>query len=279
MSTRILENRRNRLTTIMIIPLMSCGARFTIYMLIIPAFFPPVWQGPMLWLIYLIGIVLAVICARILRLTAFKGETASFVMELPPYRMPTFKAITLHTWYRGSMYLRKAGTIILGLSILLWFANSYPKPDSAITANLSARQAHELELEYSAVGRLGRIIEPVLKPIGFDWKIGTAFISALAAKEVFVSQLGIIYAVGQESGQPAESLHKELRNNYSRLTAFCILLFSLITAPCAATVAVTKIETGLWRWALLQFFGLTALGYVLTFVVFQAGSMIIKIAG
>ncbi|MHC4240693.1 MAG: ferrous iron transport protein B [Planctomycetota bacterium] len=128
MATRILENRRNRLTTIMVIPLMSCGARLTIYALIIPAFFHERWRGPMLWLIYLIGIALAVISAKLLRLTFFRGETTPFVMELPPYRMPTLKAVSIHMWQRGWMYLRKAGTIILAVSIILWAAMSYPRP-------------------------------------------------------------------------------------------------------------------------------------------------------
>ncbi|MHC5076864.1 MAG: ferrous iron transport protein B, partial [Planctomycetota bacterium] len=195
MATRILENRRNRLTTIMVIPLMSCGARLTIYALIIPAFFPVQWRGPMLWLIYLIGIVLAVICIKILRLTIFRGETTPFVMELPPYRMPTFKALVLHTWRRGWMYLKKAGTVILLISVILWAAMSYPKLPADQTEGLTAQQSRQAELAHSVIGRFGQFIEPAIRPLGFDWKIGTALIGATAAKEVFVSQLGIVYAV------------------------------------------------------------------------------------
>jgi len=171
MGTRILENRRNRFTTIMVIPLMSCGARLTIYALIIPAFFPEKWRGPMLWFMYLIGIVLAIICIKVLRLTVFKGETTPFVMELPPYRMPTLKSVSIHMWHRGWMYLRKAGTIILAISIILWAAMSYPKPSEQSLTGLSAEQAKQAGLEYSLIGRLGRTIEPALKPLGFDWKI------------------------------------------------------------------------------------------------------------
>lgn len=273
MGTRILENRRNRFTTIMVIPLMSCGARLTIYMLIIPAFFPEKWRGPMLWLIYLIGIVLAIICIKILRLTVLRGETIPFVMELPPYRMPTLKSICIHMWQRGWMYLRKAGTIILAVSILLWAASSYPKPDPESLRGRNRQQAQQVRLQNSAIGRLGRVIEPALRPLGFDWKIGTALIGAMVAKEVFVSQLAIVYATGRgpEAGQ---TLREKLQANYTPLTGFCIMLFCLIYAPCVATVAMTRQETGAWGWALFQFFSLTLFAYVVTFIVYQLGSFI-----
>jgi ferrous iron transport protein B len=274
MGTRILENRRNRLTTIMVIPLMSCGARLTIYMLIIPAFFPEKWHGPMLWLIYLIGIVLAIICIRLLRSTLLKGETTPFVMELPPYRMPTFKSVFIHMWQRGWMFLKKAGTIILAISIVLWVAMSYPKPSQESLAGLDAEQARQTELAYSVVGRIGQAIEPILKPLGFDWKIGTALIGATAAKEVFVAQLGIVYAVNH-GDQGSETLREKLQANYSPLTGFCIMLFCLISTPCIVTVLMTKQETGSWGWAFFQFLGLTMLAYVVTLIVYQVGSLMI----
>ncbi len=273
MATRILENRRNRLTTIMVIPLMSCGAKLTIYALIIPAFFLEKWHGPMMWLIYLIGIVLAIICIKFLRLTVFKGEAVPFVMELPPYRMPTLKSVSIHTWQRGWMYLRKAGTIILAISILLWFASSYPKPGHQSLQDLRPEQAQQKRLEYSALGRFGRVIEPVIRPLGFDWKIGTALIGATAAKEVFVSQLAIVYAVGS-AGEGTTTLRQRLHANYTPLTGFCIMLFCLIYAPCVATVAMTKQETNSWGWAMFQFLGLTVLAYVVTMIVYQIGSRI-----
>ncbi len=273
MATRILENKRSRFTTIMVIPLMSCGAKLTIYALIIPAFFPEHWYGPMMWLIYLIGIILAVISIKILRLTVFKGDTVPFVMELPPYRVPTFKSICIHMWQRGWMYLRKAGTIILVVSIILWFAMSYPKPSPDSHSELTPQQAQQENLEHSVIGRLGKAIEPALKPLGFDWKIGTALIGATAAKEVFISQLAIIYAVGGKEESDL-TLRQKLRAHYTPLTGFCIMLFCLIYAPCIATVAMTKQETGSWRWAIVQFFGLTALAYVVTLIVYQIGSRI-----
>ncbi|OHB66992.1 MAG: ferrous iron transport protein B [Planctomycetes bacterium RBG_13_60_9] len=270
MGTRILENRRNRLTTIMIIPLMSCGARLTIYALFIPAFFPPHWQGPVLWIVYVTGIALGVICAKVLRMTLLKGETLSFVMELPPYRMPTGKAMLIHTWQRGWMYLRKAGTVILVASIILWAAANYPKPDHEALAGLDEQQAQQATLRYSVVGRLGQAIEPVLEPLGFDWRIGTALIGAIPAKELFVSQMGIVYATGREKGH-ALSLRERLQSDYTPLVGFCVMLFVLIGAPCVATVAVTRQETGSWRWAAFQFIGLTVLAYTVTLVVFQLG--------
>jgi len=292
MGTRILENKRNRFTTIMAIPLMSCGARLTIYMLIIPAFFEEKvllqagiftikLRALVLWSIYLIGIVLSIICIKLLRVTLFKGETTPFVMELPPYRMPTLKSICIHMWQRGWMYLRKAGTIILALSIVLWAAMSYPKPPRQSLVDLSPAQAQQRSLGYSVVGRLGQTIEPIIKPLGFDWKIGTALIGATAAKEVFVSQLAIVYAVsshkaravgGEEQG--LQTLRERLQANYTPLTGFCIMLFCLIYAPCVATVVMTKHETNSWGWALFQFFGLTGLAYVVTLFTYQMGSII-----
>ena len=274
MGARILENRRNRFTTIMVIPLMSCGAKLTIYALIIPAFFKEQWRGPVLWLIYLIGIVLAIICIKVLRLTVLKGQTTPFVMELPPYRMPTLKSVCIHMWQRAWMYLKKAGTIILAISIILWAAMSYPKTNQQSLAGLNSEQARQKQLAYSIVGRIGKTIEPALTPLGFDWKIGTALIGATAAKEVFVSQLGIVYAVGS-ADEGSQTLREKLQANYTPLTGFCIMLFCLISAPCVATFVMTKKETNSWRWALFQFFGLTALAYLLTFIVYQVGSFLI----
>jgi ferrous iron transport protein B len=273
MATRILENRRNRLTTILVIPLMSCGARLPIYTLIISAFIVEKWQGPVMWLVYVIGIVLAIFCAKLLRKTLFRGETIPFVMELPPYRMPTFKGLAIHMWDRGWMYLRKAGTIILAISILLWVATSYPKADEERLSGLSQQQVRGAGLRYSAAGRIGRGLEPVIKPLGFDWKVGTALIGAVMAKEVFVSQLGIVYSLG-DVDEGSEALRTRLRADYSVLQGFCIMLFCLISAPCMATLAITRKETGSWGWAAFQFLGLTVLGYVVTLIVYQMGSLL-----
>jgi ferrous iron transport protein B len=178
------------------------------------------------------------------------------------------------------MYLKKAGTIILGISIILWAAMSYPQPSVESLAGLTKEQAQRARLAHSVIGRLGHAIEPALKPLGFDWKIGTALVGATAAKEVFISQLGIVYAVGGDE-HPAslagrsETLREKLQANYTPLTAFCIMLFCLISAPCIATIVTTGRETNSWRWALFQFFGLTALAYVITLIVYQLGSLIV----
>ena len=274
MATRVLENRRNRLTTIMVVPLMSCGARLPIYALIIPAFFAPRWHGFMLWLIYMIGIVLAIICAKLLRVTLFKGETTPFVMELPPYRMPTLRGTLTHMWERSWLFLKKAGTIILTISIILWAATSYPKPGKEKPAGLNEEQAQAAEFQYSIAGRIGTTMEPLLKPLGFDYRIGTALIGALAAKEVFVAQMGIVYSLG-ETDEQSQTLRAKLTENYTPLQGFCIMLFTLISAPCIATLVVCKRETGSWGWALFQFFVLTTLAYVITLVVYQVGRLII----
>jgi len=296
MATRMLENRRDRLTTMLVIPLMSCGARLTIYALIIPAFFPRAWQAPMLWIIYVIGIALAILSAKLLRSTILKGESVPFVMELPPYRVPTARGVFIHMWERGWLYLRKAGTVILGISIILWALTTFPSlPEEQRALYESERQAvrdaaagtedaagrlaaleseeAEAALRHSLAGRTGRAVEPLLRPMGFDWRIGTALIGAFAAKEVFVAQLGIVYAVG-DADRESETLRAKLRRNYTPLVGFCIMLFTLISAPCMATIAVTKKESNSWKWALFQLGGLTALAYVLTSAVFLAGRIL-----
>ncbi len=273
MSTRILENRRNRIATIMVIPLMSCGARLTIYALLIPAFFEK-YRGLMLFAIYIIGILLAIVCCKILRKTLLKGESEPFVMELPPYRMPTAKSILLHTWHRGKMYLKKAGTIILAISIVLWFAANFPKPDKEQLQQVSEQEGRKVALTHSVLGRLGKAIEPAIEPLGFDWKIGTALVGATAAKEVFVSQMGVVYAV-EGSDESNRTLREKLQENYSRLTAFCIMLFCLIYSPCFPTIAITRQETASWKWALLQSFGLTVIAYILTLIVYQVGKLLL----
>jgi len=275
MGTRILEDRRNRLTTIMVIPLMSCFAKFTVYALLIPAFFPVQWRGTMFWVIYLIGILLGILSARILRSTVLKGEDIPFVMELPPYRMPTAKAMLMQMWTRAWLYIKKAGTIILAISILLWVGMNFPRPDIEHTSSpqLTQQQIKQLELEHSVVGRIGGAMEPAIKPLGFDRNIGIAMIGALAAKEVFVSQMAIVYAVEEDAKEM--SLREQLRRDYSPLVGFAIMLFCLISAPCIATIAVTKHETNSWRWAGLQFFALTAMAYVITLLFYQIGSLFI----
>jgi len=272
MATRTLETKRDRIITMLVLPLMSCGARLPIYALFIPAFFPQAWQAPILWGIYIIGIALAVVLAKLLRSTLFKGEVAPFVMELPPYRIPTIRGTLIHMWERGWLFLRKAGTIIVGISILLWVLTSYPKPPAGRLEGLSEEQAANVTLSHSVAGRIGHGLEPVMKPIGFDWKTTTAMIGAFAAKEVFVAQLGIVHSLG-EADEESEPLREVLRREYTPLQAFCIMLFCLISVPCMVTVATTWKESGSWKWPALQLVGLTVLAYVITLVVYQVGAL------
>jgi ferrous iron transport protein B len=272
MATRTLDSRRDRLVTMFVIPLISCSARLPIYLLIIPAFFPARWNAPMLWLIYVIGIALAVLSAKLLRTTVFKGETSPFLMELPPYKVPTFKAAVYQMWERSRLFLRKAGTMILGVSIVLWALSSFPRLD-AERVSPDPQVAAQQQMDHSVAGRIGRGMEPVIGLMGFDWKIGTAMIGAFAAKEVFVAQMGIVHSLGDVDEQ-SQTLRDKLRSAYSPLVAFCIMLFALISSPCMTTVAITRRESNSWRWAMFQFWGLTTLAFVLTVAVYQIGSLL-----
>ncbi|HPF36081.1 MAG TPA: ferrous iron transport protein B [Candidatus Krumholzibacteria bacterium] len=280
MATRTIENERDRLATILVLPLMSCGARLPIWLLIIPALFPPAWRTPALWGVYLAGIVLAMGLSLLLRGTLLKGEPTPFMLELPPYRMPTLRSLVMRMWDRSRQYLRKAGTVILAISVVLWVLTTFPRPDAyEVDAELAAGAAYTAEqaagiraaedLEASVVGRLGRWLEPAFRPLGFDWRLVTASLGAFAAKEVFVSQMSIVYALG-EDGDPGE-LGARLGNHYSSRVGVSMILFLLVGTPCMATVAVTRRETGGWTWALLQFGGLTVLAYLLAWLAYAAG--------
>jgi ferrous iron transport protein B len=265
MATRTLENRRDRLATMLAIPLMSCGARLPIYSLFIPAFFPPVWRPRVLWGIYMTGVLLAVGTIRLLRSSMLRGESVPFVMELPPYRMPTVKGIFIHMFERAKLYIKKAATIILAVSVVMWFLTSYPKVETS-QLDVSA-QSHVAQ---TFAGKIGKGLEPVLKPLGFDWRIGTALIGAMAAKEVFVSQMAIIFSLSDDE-KGVFHLRRSLRENYSPLVGLCVLLFCLISFPCTATLIMTARESGRWRWALFQLSYLTALAYFVTLLVYQIG--------
>ncbi len=298
-STRIIENKADRFVTIMVLPLFSCGARLPIYALIIPAFFPEGWRAPILWLVYCIGIVLAVVVAKVLGLSLFKGKGSPFVMELPPYQRPTLFSLFMTIWHRSWLYLKKAGTVILMTSVLLWAAGQWPglkaEEKESFEERIAAAEASGLEAEVleetlseigneralaslkaSLVGRVGKLLEPVMRPCGFDWRVTTALLPGLAAKELVVTQLGIVFALGEtQTDESSDTLRKKLRENYTPLQAFCIMLFCLMSAPCLATVAVVKQECGGWRWAFGQLAGLTLLAWFLATLVYQIGSRIV----
>ena len=293
MATRTIESERDRTVTIMVLPLMSCGARLPIYALLIPAFFPEKYQAFTMWIVYIIGIVIALIAARIMKSTLFKGEGEVYLMELPPYRMPTVKSMMLHMWDRSKMYLQKAGTIILATSIILYLCNTYPEKtefsqdyDAQIEAAQEAGAAEDDEtvvalenakqneaLEYTISGRAGKFLEPVFAPMGFDWKISTATIGALAAKEVFVAQMGILYSEG-EADEESEGLRATLSKQYTPLQAFCMMLFALLSIPCLATLAIIKRELNSWKMAVMEGAGLFVLAWVITTIVYQVGSLL-----
>ena len=298
MATRVIESERDRTVTIMVLPLMSCSARLPIYALIIPAFFPLKYQATMMWVMYVIGVAVALIGVRLMKSTLFKGDGEVYLMELPPYRMPNLKSLLLHMWDRGRMYLQKAGTVILATSIILYICNTWPekqvfsqdydKAAAVLTAKAAAagvadKQALEAErtalenarqaeiLEYTISGRVGRFLEPVFRPLGFDWRIATASIGALAAKEIFVSQLGILFAEG-ETDENSATLRNKLAAEYSRLQGFCIMLFCLLSIPCLATLAIIRRELNSTKLALAEAGLLFTVAYLITLIVYQLGS-------
>lgn len=346
MSTRIIEDKKSRLATMFVVPLMSCGARFPIYMLLIPAFFPQKFQAQVLLVVYLFGILVAAVVSTILTKTTFRGENAPLLLELPVYHAPTLRTVGAKALERGWQYLRKAGTTILGVSVLLWALSTFPtlpKAQEAVFAeeetavaveaevlgadldaleeelaelaeenadladyepaledgnngteevallddeSLKRKQAIELlnrknlikaekglaQLEYSFAGRLGKAIEPVLKLAGFDWRIGTGLVGALAAKEVFVAQMGIVFKVGEANDNSAP-LRALLVENYSPLVGLCVIIFCLVGAPCMGTIVVVAKESS-WKWACAQWATLTGLGFLLAVIVYQLGTIL-----
>ena len=298
MATRTMESERDRKVTIMVLPLMSCGARLPIYALVIPAFFgrySTFRQALIFVAIYAIGIIISLTAARIMKSTIFAGDGEVYLMELPPYRMPMLKSLLLHMWDRGKMYLHKAGTIILGASIILFICNKFPEKKTGFSKDYDAdiaklsgseesvREARSgLEnqkqaemMEYTVSGRVGRFLEPAFRPVGFDWKLVTACIGSLAAKEVFVSQLGIVYAEGEiEADAENDSLKRKLSKNYTPLQGFCIMLFCLLSIPCLATLAVVRRELNSWKMAVVEAAGLFVLAYVVTCIVYQTCTLL-----
>jgi ferrous iron transport protein B len=377
MGSRMLENPRDRMITILVAPLMSCSAKLPVYTVLIAAFFDPSIAGNVLFSIYILGIVLLMIMASIYRKTLFKGESEPFVMELPPYRVPTLKSIIIHMWERSSLYLKKAGTIILAASILMWFLTNYPSdveytrdydaltvqaeetynqqvdenilapleikdikeneqlaalvgeiqdvnkefdeatgeleedsPEYAalettkteklqqletdntelysnaaryveLTDNLEEEKTHlenektgeKLEKSYS--GQIGKMIEPAIKPLGFDWRVGVSLVAGVTAKEVVLSTMGTIYSLG-ETNENSKSLKHALAqdSNLNPLVAYSLMVFVLLYSPCLAALSVMKRETNSWKWPAFSLVYGTALAWVVTFIVYQGGKLL-----
>ena len=266
MSSRIIESRKSRLVTILINPLISCSARLPIYLVLVGAFFPGK-ESLMLLLIYSVGILLAVLMARIFSKFLVKGDDTPFVMELPPYRMPTSKSVLRHTWEKGAQYLKKMGGIIMIASIIIWFLGYYP--------NHSSYQTTAEQQENSYIGQIGKSIEPIIKPLGFDWKMGVGLLSGVGAKELVVSTLGVLYTNDGNLDDDALPERIAQQSDITPLIAFAYMLFTLLYFPCIATLAAIRQETGSWKWPLFAACYTTVLAWIVAFLVYQIGSFII----
>jgi ferrous iron transport protein B len=279
MATRTIENRKDRLVTILVAPLMSCSARLPVYALMIAAFIPArrVWgifTLPALTLLamYMLGFLAAMGMAWLFKKTLLKAETPTFLMELPPYRQPSPQSVVLFVWSQARTFIRRAGTVILAISICLWALTTYPKRPGADAGE---------QLRYSIAGRMGRLMEPVIRPLGFDWKIGIGLIGATAAREVFVSTLATVYSVGtDDEDAAAKTLRDQIRNDvdprtgrkvWTPLVAVSLLVYFVLALQCMSTIAVVRRETNGWRWPLFQLAYMTALAYAGSLIVYQTG--------
>ncbi len=269
MATRTINSRKNRLVTMMIIPFMSCGAKLPVYILIIGAFFP---GNPalMLFVVYAVGVAVAMLSALILKKTMFRTEDAPFVMELPPYRIPTLKSTVFHMWDKAYQYLKKMGGIILAASIVVWALSHFPRVEDGINISEAA------VLENSYIGRIGKAAGPVFEPLGFEWKSNVAIVTGFAAKEIVVSTLAILH-----SDEKGDDLQEKLMNSKSfdlngshNLKAFSFLIFVLLYLPCIATVSAIKNETGKWRWALFSALFTTSAAWIVSFLIFNIGKLL-----
>ncbi len=275
MATRTIESRRSRLITMLIMPMMSCSARLPIYIMIIGTFFAQKYRQDVMFSLYIIGILMAVLISRIFSRFVIKGEDTPFVMELPPYRLPTWKATLRHTWEKGKQYLKKMGGIILVASIIVWALGYFPHNDQ-----LSSQE----QQEQSYIGRLGKTIEPVFRPQGFDWKLDVGLISGIGAKEIVASTLGVLYTDDEsfsdddsysDDNEKYTNLRKKMiADGITPLSAFCFLLFVLLYFPCIATIAAIKGETGSWKWATFTAVYTTALAWVVSAAVYQIGTLL-----
>jgi ferrous iron transport protein B len=304
MATRTLKSRRERLATLLTVPFMNCGAKLPVFALLVAAFFHRK-QALMMFGITLVAWAGALLIAKLLRVTVVRGPATPFVMELPPYRLPTFKGLAIHTWERTWQYARKAGTVILGVSILLWAMMTFPTlPDSmqqvfetrrqavltAAPANvMEAVQARALQkdlrtidgqqaeaaLRHSLAGRLGTALESVSKLAGFDWRTNIALIGGFAAKEVIVSTLGTAYSLGDPSTEESQPLSLALAQSpaWSPLAALSVILFVMFYAPCFVAVVCIVRESGHWKWGLFSMAFNTALAFAMATAVFQFGKL------
>jgi len=295
MATRTLESPRDRILTILLLPLMSCSARLPVYILFAGAFFSA-YAGNVIFSIYILGVVIAILVAQLFRRTILRADDIPFVMELPPYRMPTAKSVVIHMWDRTKIYLHKMGGVILIASIILWALGYFPQKkeftrdydaqiaalsvqdsESAATAIAALERARSVELlEYTAIGRLGQVITPVVEPLGFNWQMGVSLISGFVAKEVVVSSMGVLYQLGEEADDNFEQLSQALRDperGVTPLVAYAFMVFVLIYTPCIVSVIAIKREIGA-RWMWFSIFFQLVLAWGMAFIVYQGGRIL-----
>ena len=311
MATRTMERRRDRMLTMMVVPLMTCSARLPVYTVIIAALFPPdrllgflPVQGLLMVGMYLFSTLVALLAAAVLGRVAFPGPRVPLILEMPPYRMPYVGSVLRMMWQRSKLFVTQAGTVILVCTIGMWLLLSFPRSAEVETAHdalraeaaaaslsdealekrgaeIDARQA-QAHLHQSFGGRLGRAIEPVIEPLGFDWKIGVGLIGAFAAREVFVSTMGVVYGLGEEAGEEPVGLRERLRTEsradgrrvYTPLVGLSLMIFFALAAQCMSTLAVIRRETSSWRWPAFLFAYMTGLAWVTSFGVFQVGRLL-----
>ena len=294
MATRTMERKRDRVLTMMVVPLMTCSARLPVYTLIIAALFPPdtvlgvfTVQGLLMLAMYLFSVVIALVAAAVLGRTVLKGPKVPLLLELPPYRLPRLGNLLKLVWLRTRQFLTDAGTVILGFTIAMWLLLSFPalpEPQGGVQAlpeqEAAAWQAQALE--HSAAGRMGKAIEPAIRPLGYDWKIGVGLIGAFAAREVFVSTMGMVYGIGEEVDEESPALRDRIRAEahpdgspvYTPLSGLSLMVFVALAAQCMSTLAVVKRETGGYRWPVFLFTYMTALAWVASFLVYQGGRLL-----
>ena len=273
MATRTIEDRKSRLLTMLVIPMMSCSARIPVYVILVSAFFSK-WAAFVLMGLYLLGMVMAVLMATLFSRFFVKGESLPFVMELPPYRMPTAKAVLRHTWEKGKEYLKKMGTIILGASIIVWALSYYP-----------THEDRRIQAENSYMAKIGKTIEPAMKPCGFDWRQSVSLLAGVGAKEVVASTMAVVYATSSdeaamleedfESEENESRISELIRNNMTPLSAASMLLFILLYMPCVSTIVAIKNESGKWKWALFTVAYTIGLAWIVSTLFYQIGNLII----
>jgi ferrous iron transport protein B len=277
MSTRVIADPRDRLVTILVLPLTSCAARIPVYVLMVTLLFPesPLHASALLVGAYALGITSALVVAWCLKKTILSGESKPLLLEIPPYKVPHLRNALLHTWEKSLLFVKQAGTVILGISMVLWVLATYPKAD--VSPDLAPVLAEKIQLEYSMAGRIGKVMEPAIRPLGYDWQIGIGILSSFAAREAIISGLSIVYGLGEEGVEDStlllDSLRKATREDgrpvFTTATCLSLLVFYVLAMQCLPTQAVTKAETGSWKWAGFQLLYMSVLAYVAALVVYQ----------